>query len=374
MKNKQCGCRKNKYMLLSVVLTCVLLIAVSCGMNNTDYSSKEAKSTDLISRVDMFVTNQISNALDGVMSVDKVYWLRDEDLVAPKPDPEKYGETTDPSSLSWLLEEAEELLDGQTTLFSLDTQIKFDSKITYYLDETILVITWKEIVGECVYTFSEVKVAHPSQFRRFFSGGAYGSGVLYTTTDMAKGVNAVTASNGDYYSYRKYGIVVNDGVLYRSNDGNLDTCFIDDKGDLLFVERKTLTDEASVQKYIEDNNVRFSLSFGPIMLQEGEICVPPVYTVGEIEETYSRAALCHLGDLHYMVVTTNKEPYYVHNPTVRGFAKALLKKGVQKAYGLDGGQTGTIVTRNELINDVDYGNQREISDIIYFATAIPDEK
>lgn len=356
----------------SALVTCLLLWAMLCGMHVTDFDRAGDKNTDLVSRFDLFMANRCSDALDGIVSVEKVYMLRDEDLVAPAPNPEHYTETMDPASLGGLLEQAKDLLAGEDLLFSTGTQIKPGSKVICYLDETILAVTWKEIVGECVFTFSEVKIAHPSQFRRFMAGGTYGSGVLYTTTDMAASVKAVTASNGDYYSYRKYGVVVNNGKLYRNGDGGLDTCFVDEKGDLRFIERRTMSED-ELARYVEEENIRFSLAFGPTMIRDGEVCVPYNYITGEIQETYSRAALCQLGNLHYMVVTTNKEPFYVHNPTVKGFAYALQEMGVENAYGLDGGQTATIVTRNELINDVDYGSQREISDIIYFATAVPEE-
>ena len=44
------------------------------------------------------------------------------------------------------------------------------------------------------------------------------------------------------------------------------------------------------------------------------------------------------------------------------------------AYALDGGQTAAIVMNDQLINKVSYGAQRKISDIIYFATAIPEDE
>jgi len=47
------------------------------------------------------------------------------------------------------------------------------------------------------------------------------------------------------------------------------------------------------------------------------------------------------------------------------------KLGVQKAYTLDGGQTTVIVMNDKMINAVLGGSQRNISDIFYFATAIP---
>ena len=56
------------------------------------------------------------------------------------------------------------------------------------------------------------------------------------------------------------------------------------------------------------------------------------------------------------------------------FANNLLNLGITKAYALDGGQTATIVMNDEVINSVSYGAQRKISDIIYFATALPESE
>ena len=59
-------------------------------------------------------------------------------------------------------------------------------------------------------------------------------------------------------------------------------------------------------------------------------------------------------------------------PTISQFADRMIAFGCEKAYALDGGQTGTIVTNDKLMNHPDYGTQRTVSDIIYFATALPD--
>lgn len=63
--------------------------------------------------------------------------------------------------------------------------------------------------------------------------------------------------------------------------------------------------------------------------------------------------------------------YYV--PTIYTFSRWMLSFGVEKTYALDGGQTATIVMRNKLMNKPDHSAERKISDIIYFATAIPSE-
>ena len=48
-----------------------------------------------------------------------------------------------------------------------------------------------------------------------------------------------------------------------------------------------------------------------------------------------------------------------------------MQMGIPKAYALDGGQTAAIAMNHQLMNKVSYGSQRKISDIIYFATALP---
>lgn len=328
----------------------------------------------IMDKFDRFVTNNIMVELgDKVgVEVEQSYWLSDSDMVAPEPDQSAYGQTDDPATLQWLLDDAAKLLDGQETLFTTETPIKEGSTVYYYLDETIFAITWKQVVNNCTYTFSEVKIAHPSQFRRFLSEGQYGSGVLHTASEMATSVNAVVASAADYYSYRRGGVVVTNGTLHRSEGTSfLDTCFINEEGDLLFKTRGELKNADDVAQFVEENNVRFTVCFGPLMLLDGEYRVPYTYSLGEITECYPRAALCQMDKLHYVLVAANTEAPNYGMPTVSQFARSLQEMGIPTAYTLDGGQTATIVMNDQTINTISYGSEREISDIIYFATAMP---
>ena len=93
--------------------------------------------------------------------------------------------------------------------------------------------------------------------------------------------------------------------------------------------------------------------------------------MGDIGEEYARAGLCQMGNLHYLLATANTEDTYQQVPNLHTFAATLLTTGCDKAFALDGGQTAAIVMNDELINRPVYGYQRKISDIIYFATAIP---
>ena len=342
--------------------------------HNSDPGATERGNTvnlTLMDRYDMAMTNTKANALDGILSLKKVYWLSDVDQIAPAPNQSLYGETDDPSTLQWLLDDAETLLDGQTTYFTTETEIMPNTKVMYYLDDTILAITWKQKINWMTYTISEVKIAHPSQFRRFLAGGEYGSSIQLTTTEMSESVNAVVASAADFYKYRRAGTIVYDGKLQRMDGNTLDVCFVDVNGNLHLRRNDELTTEAEVNAFIEENDIRFSLAFGPILIRDGVRCEPHRYALGEIDEDYSRAGIGQRGDLHYILTTVNHQ-YTGNVPTIHEFAVGVEQFGCEQFYTLDGGQTASLAMNHQLINAVDYGNQRKISDIIYFATAIPD--
>ena len=314
--------------LISLVLTVALLFGLL--MNNSDPGRSEQNNPAdlaLMDRYDMYMTNAVSNALDGVLSIKKVYWLSDDDLVSPEPNPSCYGETDDPSSLQWLLDEAAELLEGQDTLFTTETPIIPGTKVTYYLDETILVITWKQALDYMCYTISEIKIAHPSQFRRFLAGGEYGSDKQFTTTEMSASVNAVMASSGDFYKHRRMGTIVYDGVVQRVDSWAVDTCYINDEGDLLFTSRGENPDIESAQKYVNDNNIRFSLAFGPILIENGEKVMTWNYPVGEIEDEFPRAGLGQRDKLHYIISCVNAEGAYPKVPDIYRFQNVVANFG-----------------------------------------------
>jgi len=79
-------------------------------------------------------------------------------------------------------------------------------------------------------------------------------------------------------------------------------------------------------------------------------------------------------NLHYLLMTINHTPDGRPRANINELARFIYSKGVKKAYTLDGGQTAEIVMFGGPINHVDFGYERTVSDIIYFATAIPNEE
>lgn len=357
-------------LLLTSAILCFLLLS---GNQEHKLSASSAQY-EISNTFDDYITNAVSNAAEDFIYIKKVYKLNDYNIVAPTPNKDAYAVTREPESLEEVLNTVRPRLNGDDFFFSPDTTIFDRSEITYFLDDTIFSVTWKEVINHGVYTFSEIKIEDPSQFRRFLADNRFGSEKQYLTSQMAASVNAVVASSGDFYKYRPHGIVVYNRKIERFSATDLDTCFIDGNGDLIFAYAHEFEDIAALEQYIEDKDIRFSLCFGPVMIEDGEFKVPKQYRLGEISGKYARAAICQLGPLHYLLVTANNEVPYVSFPTVKQFSNTLLQRGIEKAYTLDGGQTATIVMNNKVINQVSYGAERYISDIVYFATALPNKE
>ena len=318
------------------------------------------------------IPEEIPPVTEEIPPVRKQYWIEEGTLVAPEPNQSLFGRTDDREVMAQVLHDARWLLDGQKTYFQPDQQLYADSIVRYYLDDSIFAITWQEVHDGSIYTFSEVKVSHPSQFRRHLAGGEYGSDMQYLTTEMAAEVNAVVASAGDFYRFRDFGAVVYQGQAKRVEGTYAETCYIDANGDMHFTYGGDVLKVADVQAFVDEHDIQFSLAFGPILVDNYEVIPHTWYGVGEINEEYARAALLQMDTLHYIVVTANTDGVTTFIPTVAKFQEVVAATGCRHAYSLDGGQTATIVMNDELVNRPVYGQQRKISDIIYFATAVPE--
>ena len=359
--------------LISVVLTAVLLLFVIVYGGTPRKKGVAESNLGVVDKFFMSSANAISDATSDITAIEKKYWISGDALAAPEADADGFGKTVDPEEISGVIQRAEKLLAGQELYFSPDVELMEDTNIHYYLDDTILVITWKQVINNTVYTFSEVKIADPSQFRRYLSGGEYGSGKLAVPTELASTVNAIVASSGDYYQFRNAGVIVYEGEVCRVSPG-ADTCYIDSKGNMHFTSVGQSMTEASARQFVEENDILFSVAFGPILVRNGQKHQFGSYGLGEVGDQFARAALCQMDDLHYLLMNANAEGKYKSYQTMYQFAEVVYQTGCRDAYALDGGQTAVIVMDNELVNRVTYGFQRKISDIIYFATAVPNSK
>jgi len=367
--------------LLSGLLSLIFVIAIlGWVVLNVHPASGSVASVEgstvlkLSDKLDVYMNNVASDALGELAYIKKIYTLQESDTVAPMPKAENFGRTTDVAVIQDVIKKAAPLLEGQTVSFDPNADFVPDTEFMYYLDDTIMVIAWKEYINERCCTMAEVKIAHGSQLRRKLAEDSYSSSVQYYASDMATQSNAVIAINGDFYAFRDLGITVYQRKLYRNNPAQVDSCFFTADGDMLFSRRGELMGEGETQQFIEDNDVVFAIAFGPVLVDNGELQYCESYPIGEINTEYSRSCIGMTDKLHYLLMTINHTPDARPRATINELARYIYSKGVQKAYTLDGGQTAEIVMFGAPINHVDFGFERTVSDIIYFATAIPEEE
>ena len=314
---------------------------------------------------------------EALPSLPVRYRIAEDALAGPVPNPDCFGETDDPAVIEALLQrpEAQTLIGGQTLCWNAGLERFPGSSIQYYLDETILALCWQEVEARGVGTFSEVFVADGSQLRRKIAGDAPFDLHFETCSQFALDTNAVLAVGGDFYHHgRACGISVYQREICRFEPETCDVCYITADGDMLFSYRGQFTSEDEARQFIADNDVLFSLVFGPVLIDDGVDVTPASYAWGEIDDDYDRSAIGLLGRHHYLTMNINcGQGQYYYLATLRQAADAMIRRGCVKAYTLDGGQTATTVFGGRLINPVQFGWEKEISDVIYFATALPNE-
>lgn len=404
--------------IVGFILTLVLLLFV---LTITPASGSAAsvksvpKTADLASGVNRFATEKAREAAIAASAyaeelaaqqaaVKKVYKIPEDALIAPEPLSLNFGKvsTANASEIMDVIQKARDcgLLDADETVV-FDPNVEFNTgsyyqDIQYYLDDTLLVICWKEIIDGNTCTFCEVKMQDGSQFRRKLAGDMFGSDVLEYTTSMHEATNAVVSMNADYYRFRDMGIVAYDRQLFRFNENIyverygqmlkkyncIDSLFVTSSGDFLFYHMFDETTPEEMEQFIADNDILFSIAFGPILVENGELndsyFDEEWYPIGEINTGYSRAGIGQLGKFHYLYMSLNHSDEKQARWHTKEFAQHFFDKGVINAYSLDGGQTSEIVFQgNEAYNHVDHVNgtsSRQVSDMIYFASAINGEE
>lgn len=350
----------------------VLLLAafyIRSGAN----ADAAAASPALSARFEALTGNAVSQALEELAYIPKIYRIPSGSQ-APAPRESGFGTAADAQEVLQLLQTAARRLGGDgVTAWTPERELLAGTQVEYYADDSILALVWKEVWNRTVCTFCEVFLSDGSQIRRKLAGDAYGSGILQTATELAAQDNAVASINGDYYAFRPQGTRVWEGRVYGV-DNSLDTCFFTWDGQMLLLPRNTLSGWGAAAQYVEENQISFSLAFGPILVQDGQAAVPAEYPVGEIQDRYARSAIGQLGPLHFLLMTSNGEPGYWNRCTAAEAAEALVAHNCQQAYALDGGQTATITLGSRLINRPEFGWQRTVSDILCFASAAPPEE
>lgn len=259
---------------------------------------------------------------------------------------------------------AVESVSNETSTSTTDTKntsnsSSFEPLITdnSYQDENINITLSSERVDETTVYVADITVSDSSYLKTALANNTYGRNIKETTSAIAQEQQAILAINGDYYGFRDTGYVLRNGTLYR------DTPSIDKNGDFSIIKEA----ETSAEKLVEED-VQQVLSFGPALVEDGEVTVSEDEEVSQSMQSNPRTAIAQVGTNHYLVVVSEGRTDDSQGLSLSELATVLKNHGAKTAYNLDGGGSTTLYFNGKVINQTVGGSgnsERSISDIVF---------
>lgn len=210
----------------------------------------------------------------------------------------------------------------------------------------------------------DVQVSSVEYLKTALANGSYGRNIKETTSSMAEGNNAILAINGDYYGFRDDGYVERNGVLYRSTaSSGTDALVVNGDGALYAASE----DSVSASDLVDQGAWQI-LSFGPVLVEDGQVAVDTNTEVGQAKTSNPRTAIGMVSPLHYVIVVSDGRTDESEGLSLYELASVFEEQGCTFAYNLDGGGSTTLWFNGEVINNPTDGRssgEREVSDIVY---------
>ena len=233
-----------------------------------------------------------------------------------------------------------------------------------YQDSNIsITITEYRQYDTAIYV-ADVRLSSAEYLKTALANGVYGKNVKAKTSEIAQEAGAILAINGDYYGARESGFVLRNGTLYRDTPASdrEDLVIYDDGGFGIIKESQTTA------QLLSDAGARQILSFGPGLVNGGEILVSRDAEVSQASTSNPRTAIGMVDKLHYLLVVSDGRTDESAGLSLYELAEFLGSLGAVTAYNLDGGGSSTMYFNGEVINNPTSGGnnikERRVSDIV----------
>ena len=243
-----------------------------------------------------------------------------------------------------------------------------------YEDASLSVKMEKRDIDGVRYDIAWIKVASPTQLRTAIAGEP-NEIVAEKPGRMARSVNAVVAINGDFYVQRKDGLIYRQGQAFRYIlNPEKDVLVIDDLGDLhVFLGNENQTSE--LLAFLQSGRTIINaFTFGPAIVKDGQaLPLPETYlTRFDSAVRAPRTVIAQIGPLEYVFVEAEGRVKHSKGVTTDQMGQFMVELGVQTAYCMDGGNSSIMLFGGKYYDANYAASEREQSDIIYIATAVPD--
>lgn len=237
---------------------------------------------------------------------------------------------------------------------------------TSYEDENIKISIETVKCNSSTIYVADVQLTDASSLKTAFADDTYGRNIKETTSEIAEAHNAILAVNGDYYGFRNSGYVLRNGTLYRDtarSDGDCEDLVIDKDGNFSIISESRVSMES-----LNTDDIWQILSFGPALLENGQITVDSTSEVSRSKSSNPRTAIGQISELHYIIIVSDGRTSDSKGLSLLELAQEFKERGCITAYNLDGGGSSTMYFNGNIINNPTDGRklgEREVSDIVY---------
>lgn len=242
-----------------------------------------------------------------------------------------------------------------------------------YDDDSIRVEMETREVDGVTWRIAWVTIASPTQLRTGIAGTKVSSSAVKMVSSMAQDYNAVVAMNGDFYSNdpKKTTFEYRMGQKIRSKTNRKkDILIIDENGDFhTFIKSEGVMDFEKTTGHRIVN----AFTFGPALVKEGQLLKMDTGYGYNPNGEEPRSAIGQLGPLSYVMVVAEGRHNGVDGVTHQQLADFMYSLNCVEAYNLDGGGSALLWYNGAYYNRKG-GDERALSDIIYFATAVKPEE
>lgn len=234
-----------------------------------------------------------------------------------------------------------------------------------YKSDALEINLYELRVNETTVYIADVKVSDISLLRSGLAEDSFGRNVSENTSEIAERLGSILAINGDYYGFRNTGYVMRNSLLYRSTPGNTD-------GDLVLYSdgRMEIIDETKISaEELKANGATDIWSFGPALVEDGEIAVGANDEVGRSMNSNPRTAIGMVERGHYFFVVSDGRTNESAGLSLYELSQVMKSLGCSVAYNLDGGGSSTMYFNGRVVNNPTTARnnikERAVSDIIY---------
>lgn len=283
-------------------------------------------------------------------------------------EPEQAPVTSAPPEDTEKTEETEEQTEEVTTELTTTEPVIVEPIITEnsYISEDFS-ITITELVRFDTHVFvADIVLKNPTYLRAGLAQNSFGRNIKEATSVIAEANNAILAINGDYYGFRDQGFVMRNGYLYRDSrrwgDGYEDLVIYGNGKLEIFPEAS-----AEASDFVAGGAVQI-FSFGPGLVQSGEITVGMYQEVDLALVSNPRTAIGEIEPLHYLFVVSDGRTAESSGLTLYQLAQVMQELNCHTAYNLDGGGSSTMWFMGRIVNNPTDGSwfgERRVSDIVY---------